>query len=233
MHGVNGDGLTINGGLVMTLHDVVHPDPQSSDFAEMGRLMAEGFPSKCRHVGMDPGQAAKFWEQRWVETNPETIGVVRDPSDPEKLLGMIVLKFHSSKLKYNSVASPKHFFGTGRKVGFPILLRLRVTKIETMFSQMPGRSECYVVIISVSSSARGKGVGESLMKWADQQARALNCRKVTLHVEARNRAIHLYSREGFRRPLVWQITLPMAWLCCLPISGTVGYFFMEKRLHVT
>jgi len=166
-----------------------------------------------------------------VETNPETIGVVRDPSDPERLLGMIVLKFHRSKLKYNSVASPKSFFGTGRKVGFPMLSRLRVSKIETMFSSMPGRRECYVVIISVSSSARGKGVGESLMKWADQQARALHCRKVTLHVEATNKAIHLYSREGFRRPLVWQITLPMQWLFCLPISGTLGYFFMEKRLR--
>jgi ribosomal protein S18 acetylase RimI-like enzyme len=217
----------------MTMYEVVHPKPESSDFAEMGRLMADGFPSKCRHVGMNPDQATKFWEQRWLETNPETIGVIRDPCDPEALLGMIVLKFHSSKLRYNSVESPKHFFGTGRKVGFSMLLRLRVSKVETMFSQVPGKHECYVVIISVSSSARGKGVGESLMKWADQQARALDCRKMTLHVEARNRAIRLYRREGFRRPLVWQVTLPMAWLCCLPISGTLGYFFMVKRLRHT
>ena len=32
-------------------------------------------------------------------------------------------------------------------------------------------------------------MGESLMRWADQQARALDCWKLTLHVEARNRAI--------------------------------------------
>jgi len=201
------------------------------DFAEMGRLMADGFPSKCRHVGMSPDKSAAFWEQRWVEVNPETIGVVRDPSDPDKLLGMVVLKFHTSKLKYNSVASPKHFFGTAGKLGFTVLQRLRVSKIETMFSAMPGKNECYVVIISVSASARGRGVGESLLTWAEQRARGLNYKKMTLHVEATNRAIHLYSREGFKRPLVWQLACPMAWLFCLPISGTIGYFFMVKHLN--
>ena len=210
-------------------YEVVHPD-QPSDFAEMGRLMADGFPAKCRHVGMSSDQATKFWEQRWLETNPAGAGIVRDPSDTKKLLGMIVLKFHHSKLKYSSVDRPMNFFATATKVGFPVILRLRVSKFEPMFSQYPFKRECYVVIISVSPQARGKGVGEALMKWGEQQAKSLDCRTMSLHVEATNRAIHLYRREGFRTPFLYIISFPIASLCCFPVSGTLGYFYMTKHL---
>ncbi|WPT18131.1 hypothetical protein PSENEW3_00006133 [Picochlorum sp. SENEW3] len=210
--------------------DVVHPN-HPRDFAEMGQLMAEGFPAKCRHVGMSQERAKAVWEQIWLEVNPACIGVVRDPQNEGKLAGMIVIKFHPSKEPYYAVDNPKSFFGAAGKVKFPVCLRLRVSKIETMFSQAPWKKECYVVIISVSKEARGRGVGQALMAWAEEQARAHSCRKMTLHVEATNRAIHLYQREGFRRPILWMLLCITSPLVCLPISGTLGFWYMVKRLR--
>lgn len=211
-------------------YTVVHPE-HPMDFAEMGQLMAEGFPSKCRHVGMGQEQAKTFWEQRWLEVNPACIGVVRDPDDDGTLAGMIVLKFHPSKEAYYAVDKPKSFFGTASNVEFPVLLRCRVSKYQPMFSVAPNKRECYVVIISVSNKARGRGVGQALMAWAEEQARAHDCREMALHVEATNRAIHLYQREGFKRPIIWMFSCLLSPLFCIPISGTLGFWYMVKRLR--
>lgn len=203
---------------------------QPSDFAELGRLMAQGFPSKCRHVGMNQANATNFWEKRWIEVNPECIGVVRDPTDSSKLLGMIVSKFHHSKLEYNSVPNPTSFYTSAKKVGFSLLQRIRVSKLQPLFMEQPSKDECYIVIICVSDSARGKGIGKALMEWAETLARAHKCKKMSLHVEATNRARHLYQRSGFRRSIIWPLHLLLDPICCVPVTGKLAFHFMKKSL---
>lgn len=57
---------------------------------------------------------------------------------------------------------------------------------------------CYVDHMGVEPSARGKGVGNLLLKRADYEARLRNCTIMYLHVTTNNRAKNLYEREGYQ-----------------------------------
>ena len=101
-----------------------------------------------------------------------------------------------------------------------------------MHETRPG--ECYVDWLAVSSSARGKGVGTKLLRWADQLALSRGCNVLTLGVMNGNPAVRLYERHGF---VVKRESLCEAFLGCIFIScfigcpnGKLGGKQMEKPL---
>ena len=52
--------------------------------------------------------------------------------------------------------------------------------------------------IVVRADVRGQGIGQALLQWAERQARALGCCKLTLEVLSNNRRAQLaYERAGF------------------------------------
>ena len=58
--------------------------------------------------------------------------------------------------------------------------------------------EAYIEWVGVLDSARGQGIGSTLLAWAEATARANSCHCLTLEVISSNqRAIQLYQRKGF------------------------------------
>lgn len=62
---------------------------------------------------------------------------------------------------------------------------------------MPGT--LYMFDLEIREEARGRGIGQAAMVFAEQRARALNCRSVALHVFGGNTvAIDLYGSLGYQ-----------------------------------
>jgi RimJ/RimL family protein N-acetyltransferase len=69
-----------------------------------------------------------------------------------------------------------------------------------------------VVDVLIDASSRGSGLGTSLMRWAQERARAIGATTLELHVEQGNhRARRLYERLGFEPGEGGGAYLPMAW----------------------
>ena len=66
---------------------------------------------------------------------------------------------------------------------------------DGLHTTKPG--ETYIEQLSVSTAARGKGVGKLLLQWAEDRAREHSSTQLTLSVLNGNRARHLYERFGF------------------------------------
>mmetsp|Transcript_23592 Transcript_23592/g.57128 ORF Transcript_23592/g.57128 Transcript_23592/m.57128 type:complete len:218 (+) Transcript_23592:126-779(+) len=66
---------------------------------------------------------------------------------------------------------------------------------ELMHSLSEG--EGYIEQLSVTSDARGQGVGTKLLQWCESTARARGCSTLALGVVAGNPAQRLYERFGF------------------------------------
>lgn len=73
-----------------------------------------------------------------------------------------------------------------------------------------GPSEIRVMDIALVPDARGRGLGESLLRGVIDRARAAAAR-VTLEVEAANPARRLYARLGFREVVVDGPRVSMVW----------------------
>lgn len=59
--------------------------------------------------------------------------------------------------------------------------------------------ECYVANVAVKNEHRRKGIGRSLLKYAEEKARERNCSFISLEVRVSNEsAIALYSAEGYK-----------------------------------
>lgn len=68
----------------------------------------------------------------------------------------------------------------------------------TGFSTFAARPLLNVHDIVVHAKARGQGIGQALLGWAEERARQLSCCKLTLEVLANNRrAMASYERAGF------------------------------------
>lgn len=62
-----------------------------------------------------------------------------------------------------------------------------------------GHPRAYVETLVVAGEAEGKGIGRALMRYAEEWARAHDCREVVLDVFAGNHgAIAFYERSGYR-----------------------------------
>ena len=67
---------------------------------------------------------------------------------------------------------------------------------DGLHNTQPG--EAYIEQISVGAAARGRGVGCTLLQWAESQARGRGCHTLTLSVLNGNPARRLYERFGFQ-----------------------------------
>ncbi|XP_052067768.1 uncharacterized protein LOC127707270 [Mytilus californianus] len=56
---------------------------------------------------------------------------------------------------------------------------------------------CYIEAICVDDKFRGKGIGKVLMDVVETDARKQNCKTMYLLVVSTNRALNLYSRQGY------------------------------------
>ena len=66
------------------------------------------------------------------------------------------------------------------------------------FSTFAAKPLLNVHDIVVHESARGQGIGQALLAWAEQRAREIGCCKLTLEVLANNyRAMAAYQRAGY------------------------------------
>ena len=66
--------------------------------------------------------------------------------------------------------------------------------------------EYYIDTICVASHARGLGIGTKLLYFAEQQARTLGYKKLSLNVEeGKTKARELYERQGFVTTEPWKI----------------------------
>ncbi len=66
------------------------------------------------------------------------------------------------------------------------------------FSTFAARPLLNIHDIVTRAERRGQGVGQALLDWAEQRARALGCCKLTLDVLSNNaRAVAAYQRAGF------------------------------------
>ena len=66
------------------------------------------------------------------------------------------------------------------------------------FSTFAARPLLNIHDIVTRAERRGQGVGQALLHWAEQRARALGCCKLTLEVLSNNtRALAAYQRAGF------------------------------------
>ena len=66
---------------------------------------------------------------------------------------------------------------------------------DGLHTTKPG--EAYIEQISVTATARGKGVGTKLPRWVEAEARARGARTLSLAVIRGNPAQRLYERPGF------------------------------------
>jgi len=82
----------------------------------------------------------------------------------------------------------------------------------------------YVAELHVDPEVRGNGVGGQLLDWAEQEAKRLGDRRMTLTTTASNPARHLYERKGFT--VTKQATHPSY----ERFSGIPGRVLMEKQL---
>ena len=91
-----------------------------------------------------------------------------------------------------------------------------------------GRQEAYVEYICVADGNRGKGIGRTLLDWADAEAIRRSCVKITLEVTTSNPAKGLYERHGYR--VVSQSDVfDLIFIWCL--IGASGTYYMEKNLQ--
>lgn len=73
------------------------------------------------------------------------------------------------------------------------------TQLYPSFSSVSMQPIYVLNDLFVHRSARGKGIGEALMKHAMEFARGKNCRGLTLETGIDNPAQHLYERLGFKK----------------------------------
>jgi ribosomal protein S18 acetylase RimI-like enzyme len=132
----------------------------------------------------------KFNEILFAPESLPGTAIVIDDGDP---VGLIKLGEEA-----DAVSSPAlvwmalRVFGPIGIVG--LLGRLRARK-RVDFQTPP--DALHIAEVHVREDARGKGYGELLLRYAEEQAIARNCPRLSLTTTTANRARHLYERFGF------------------------------------
>lgn len=84
--------------------------------------------------------------------------------------------------------------------------------------------DCYVEHLAVDATMRGHGIGNQLLTYAQKQLTHRGYQNISLMVAKDNKAIHLYTRNGFR-----PVKHIHSWLSGLSI-GISQWIFMQKPL---
>lgn len=159
---------------------------QESDLTAVALLFDEAFSSKFSWAISSRERRIQLWS-RLIHAE-QVMGAVRDG----ELLGVLVYSLPSG--------SGWRKRGAVRAI-FKLLTlseALRTLLVFGLFEKPSPKSHLYVEAISVSSKARGLGVGSMLLDAAAQRARFTKLNRVQLRVIFENqRAKSLYERSGF------------------------------------
>ncbi len=118
-------------------------------------------------------------------------------------------------------------FKTMKRLYGPLGGCIRLLKLA-LLDHSTADDELYIEGIAVDPEQRSKGIGASLMAMAEDRARSLGLKRVTLEVIDTNpRAEALYARIGFR-PIKSELITPIRWLIPFPFREVT---LMEKRLN--
>ena len=105
------------------------------------------------------------------------------------------------------------------------LRAIRVLLNAVLLADGPGPGEFIVDSLAVSPASRGLGVGAALMQKAEEKARAMGKRRMSLGVIGENEgAIRLYERLGYRTTRTWRGRMVRL------VSGSAEVRRMEKPL---
>lgn len=103
---------------------------------------------------------------------------------------------------------------------------LRLLCVFGMLDEDVARGYCYLDMICVDAKFRGKGIGQALLKRADEEARRRGCHTIYLTVLQSNRAKSLYERHGYT------ITSSENGYCCTAcLIGESRFYRMDKKLQ--
>lgn len=93
----------------------------------------------------------------------------------------------------------RNFPGFHGALAYDAALPVGLINCFTGFSTFAARPLLNIHDIVVRREKRGQGIGQALLRWAEEQAGALACCKLTLEVLANNMpALQAYERAGFR-----------------------------------
>ena len=93
-------------------------------------------------------------------------------------------------------ANPRALLAVAEDAGGRVVGTLQLTFIAGLSNQ--GAEQALVSAVRVDSSLRGRGLGETMMNWAMDEARARGCTQMELLSHASREAAHrFYERLGF------------------------------------
>lgn len=184
----------------------VHPEyvlstAREEDIEDISSCMVDQFIEKIARCGRTRGGGIRSYVTA-LKSQPwawKQYGIVRE-RDSNKIVGAVMVKLPFQEGDPNFSSWARYCCGSG---------------------------EAHIEIIFVSDNCRGKGIGTSLMTWANQLARVNHCNRITLEVVRGNRAINLYERQGYK--IIKSpdcIDSVITWI----LIGRFGAFLMEKQI---
>lgn len=112
--------------------------------------------------------------------------------DDGDTIGLIKLgEEQGSGVSIGLVLTALHIFGLGI---FGVMGRMK-SRSRVDFVTPP--DALHIAEVHVREDCRGKGCGEMLLRFAEEQAISQKCRRLSLTTTTANRARHLYERFGF------------------------------------
>jgi ribosomal protein S18 acetylase RimI-like enzyme len=145
----------------------------AADFRALGDLKALAFREKGGSA-RDAERLVRIY-QKYQSEYPAKLKhcrLVRDPTRPDMLVGAIQVMCA----------------GDPPDLTMPELLRH-----DTL---LPG--EAYVEFVATHPDYTGRGIGTTLLAWADECAKSQGCRYISLEVMKKNEgAVRLYERQGY------------------------------------
>lgn len=167
---------------------IIRRQTKPQELAEIVDLFDEAFSSKFAQAVKNPVLRTKLWAN---VINFEQVTIALQGNE---ILGMMLLSFHDSpgfkKIKAREIV---------RILG--IMKSVRAALIFSLFSKLdwkPAAPTAYVEAISVSSTARGLGIGSMLITDAIQTAKEVGATALDLSVVLENElAEKLYLKLGF------------------------------------
>lgn len=159
---------------------------QRSDLPAIALLYDEAFSTKFSWAISSDARRILLWSQ--LIRSEQVIGAFRDA----ELLGVLLYSLPTSS-GWRRRGAVRSIFKS-----LTIMEALRTLLVFALFDKAGIKSHLYLEAISVSSKARGLGVGSMLLDAASQRAKSAKLNGLQLRVILENpRAKSLYERSGF------------------------------------
>ena len=156
----------------------------------------------------------------------DLVRLFHDSVDPTSCLSAVVAGQFAGILTYQTVSQEfYHLNPAAIFTRFSPWRALRMLFNLMLLADEPKPDEFVVDSLAVAESCRGMGVGTALLQQAEERARAMGKRTMSLGVIAENDgAIRLYERQGFVTTRKWHGFLVRL------ASGSAEVLRMEKPL---